>query len=431
MRFGSEPRSLTTLSVLAVITASACSSEEAGPIGPPPTLPPTEIVGDIVAGQQAFLAACTECHTTRDGFDLAHFRFPPRDVIRRALGHVDSTTALDIAAYIESLSVRQSTPRVAAFQPGGKIARTDMDFWTAALGTEYWPADLTPQALRAIDPRDIPIPLAFAQWSHEASDEDWLPDQPLPARLLNSGQGEIPASIAAYHADPTEGNLVTVLEIFDAVSKSPSGICTEMDPDRCFNARRWMSSLAAQHYLRVGEPESVPVAVAQVWWDVGESAIQQQTVARTAEDRARAFRNGGRWMYLGYSYAPEAFEEPAGYMGTFLISQDLYRVATFAALRRMVGNGRAHQRNPIQYLHDGTLAAQRAPGEVTLGVTEFTLEHFVDRIQSDGPPPTDHLRQARFLVTEVWQASRGSMWRDQLAAARINQLRDQVLQLLQ
>ncbi len=418
--------------MIAALVLSACSSSDGGPTAPAPPDPPSvEIVGDPEAGALAFVASCTECHTSRDGFDLAHFAFASRDVIRRSLGHVDMQTSHDIDAYIRSLDVRRATPRVSPFQTGGKTVVSDLAFWRGLFGTDVWPTGLTAAALRAIDPRDVPVPIPFAVWSSENSNEDWLPDTPLHGDVLDYGGGTVRTALSDYYYDLSEENLVRVLAGFDEASKSGGGLCWRPDPEPCFNARRWMSTLAAQHYLRVGETPSVPVEVAQVWWDVGESGIAQQALARSAEERDRAFRNGARWMYMGFAFAPEAFEEPAGYMGTFLIgSQQLRRVATFAALRRMVGNGRAHQNNSVQVFHDGKLAAGRAPRELGLDVAEFVLGHFVDRLET-GRPADLNLVRARFLVTDVWTSARRWAFLDATQAARIRQLLDRVLLLLQ
>ena len=48
-----------------------------------------------------------------------------------------------------------------------------------------------------------------------------------------------------------------------------------------------------------------------------------------------------------------------------------------------------------------------------------------------GLDPALDLAQARFLVTELWQAARGSFWRDGTKAAEIQSLYDQALRLLQ
>ena len=92
---------------------------------------------------------------------------------------------------------------------------------------------------------------------------------------------------------------------------------------------------------------------------------------------------------------------------------------TFAALRRMVGDGPAHRANPEQFFHDGKLAARRAYGDVKLGVARFVLEHLIDRLETDGVDPTLDRAEARFLVTEIWQTARGSFWRDAAQATAV------------
>ena len=141
-------------------------------------------------------------------------------------------------------------------------------------------------------------------------------------------------------------------------------------------------------------------------------------------------------MYLGFVFAPEAFEEPASYMGTFLGNFYLNResdrgfphISTFAALRRMVGNGRAHQTNPGQMFQDGEAATSRAPGGLKLDIAEFSLNYFVDKLHTD--PPTGLTDAARDRVNGLWVRARGSGWRDPDQFARITRLRDQVLELL-
>jgi len=99
-----------------------------------------------------------------------------------------------------STSSVASSPACAArfspFQPDADILHVrpyflasssddDRGFWTEALGTPVWRAGLTAEELRAIDPGDIPVPLVMPRWSLEGSDEDWMPDAPLPAEVLD------------------------------------------------------------------------------------------------------------------------------------------------------------------------------------------------------------------------------------------------------
>jgi hypothetical protein len=258
--------------LLAVLTG--CGQAVSGPQPSAPSAPaPSDIPGDPALGRVAFVQNCAQCHASRDGFDLAAFGFSSLDVIRRSRNHVDDKTSRDIAAYIAALEPHGSFGSNSPFQPGARVGSGDLEYWADALGTSGWPTGLTPVALRAIDPRVLPVPLAMPEWSLEGSDEDWLPDVPLSSQVLEHSGGSIRTGLDAYYADPSDSNLLRVLAPFKAATEGPGLLCWQSDPDPCFDARRWMASLGAQHYLRRGPPESVPVEVAQVWWDVGTSAI--------------------------------------------------------------------------------------------------------------------------------------------------------------
>ena len=73
----------------------------------------------------AFQTSCGPCHASRDGFDLAYFGFPSADVIRRAVAHVDSATARDIAAFMLGnlgRSARSRTDMPEASTPAVNVA---------------------------------------------------------------------------------------------------------------------------------------------------------------------------------------------------------------------------------------------------------------------------------------------------------------------
>lgn len=424
-------RSVTSLRAagvwLVALGLAACGGESAAPTAPAPTQPPDfDVIGDPVAGRLAFEPSCGACHASRDGIDLSLFRFTSQDIVRRGVAHVDSTMAIDIAAYIRSLDGPSFDTRVPPFQPAGKMGPNDAEFWRRTFGTYGWPAGMTADALRAINPRDIAVPIAMPLWSHEAADSDWMPDGPIPFHVLDHSGGLVGDALDAYYATPSEANLVTVLEHFDHVTEGSTGLCSDRRYEACFDARRWIASLAAQHYLRDGVPSEVPVRVAQTWWDVGESMI---TIwyGKSDEYRANAFANGASWMYLAYSYAPGAFIEPAGYMGTFMASQDLFHLSTFAALRRMVAEGPAHDENPQQFLHDGDLATGRAPVLIRGGLGVFVLDYFVQRLEA-GAPAGLSSDQARAHIDDVWRSARGFANGDQ--RLQLDALRTQALQLL-
>ena len=425
--FGRWP--LTAMVFLAVLTG--CDQSATG-------LDQSEepnLAGDPAMGQVAFVQECATCHASHDGFDLAAFRFSKLNVFRRSLGHVDEQTSKNIAAYIETLRPAVTFDR-APFQPGDRLGSGNREFWRDAFGTDGFPYDLTPERLRAIDVRGLQVPLAMPEWSIEASTEDWMPDSPLPTQILEYDNARIGTALETYYANPTEPNLLAVLAPFKAATEGPGLICWDYDPDPCFDARRWMASLGAQHYLRQGPDAEVPLDVVQVWWDVGRSAISlngetgfEGEYEGFDRPTPSTYIIGARWTYLAYSYYPEAFNDDGGYMGVFIEEQGLNRVSTFAALRRMVGDGRAHQEHPDQFLQDGYLAIKSSDPEVGAGVTEFVFKYFVDRLEA-GRPEGLNLKTAREMIALVWNEGLDVMPNYSADLSHVEALRDRVNELL-
>ncbi len=425
-------RRIAVFVLVGTAALAGCEQAATGPESPTVNIAP----GDPAAGQIAFVQNCAQCHATRDGYDLAAFGFSSFDVMRRSLGHMDSTTSRNITSYIETL--RPESPLVGApFQPAGRLGGSDREYWIDALGTSGWPTDLTPETLRGIDPRQLRVPLAMPEWSLEGSLEDWMPDTPLPPEVLDYQGGAIRYGLAAYYADPTEANLLAAIEPFAAATESPGRLCTREEPEPCFDARRWMASLGGQHYLRNGQIEDVPVEVARVWWSVGESAIalpgefEDVTVPYEGFDRlSSTYIIGARWLYLAYSFHPEAFNEPGRYMGAFLREEGLHRVSVFAALRRMVGDGPAHQEHPDQFLQDGLIALESSDYEVAPGVAEFVFEYYIERLESGSTPDLDPAA-AREWVARAWVESKDKVPAYTPQRARVEALRLRVLELLE
>lgn len=376
----------------------ACSGD--GPTGPDGS----GFVPDSERGRAAFLAECATCHAGRDGFDLAYFGFPTADIVRRGVAHVDTAAARDIDAYLATLGVQPVPRDRRVFQSGGGVAAAQNESWQAAFGATGWPKDLTVDALRALDLRDIAVPVPFPLWSSEADESDWMPELPLLPELLSASGGALAGALEAYHADRTTDRLLTAIEVFGSVSRPApdAGVCAgsagdHARPVACFEARRWMASLAATHLLRAGEEREVPYEVARLWWDVGEAGVtahfRDDYVSRTTVVA---------WLYLGSVFAPGGFPGPtsgiveeAGYMGQFLQSLGLERVAVMVTLRRMVDDGAVHRDRPFHAYWDLNLAATRAPRELMPDVLEWGLAYLLDE-QARGvrPEPADveHLR---------------------------------------
>jgi hypothetical protein len=370
--------------------AAACGEDGvADPVEPAPP--------NAVAGRAAFESSCASCHASRDGLDLAYFDFAPSDIVRRGLDHVSESTARDIVAWLEGLPVDRQNRSHRLFQPAGRILAGDAQFWLDRFGTTDWPANLTPAELSAVDLREVPVPLPFPLWSSESDESDWMPERPLPRALLEADGGALAFAIETYYANSDVPALTRVIDVFDRVSgrdgAMAGAICegtagAHVRPVDCFEARRWISSLAAQHLLRTGDVRDVPHEVAAIWWDTGEAAV-------TASFRATGItrRDAVAWLYLASVFAPDGILAPggtaaedAGYMGQFLVSEGMPRLATYVTLRRMVATGPIHEALPEQAYWDLLLATVRAPRELRAAVAEFGLRFLLD-MQASGVLP--------------------------------------------
>ncbi len=416
-------------SLLLAIFLSACTEFFFGPDDHEDPTP------DARLGKVAFETSCAGCHASGDAFDLAYFSFSDFDVVRRAVKHVDTTTANNIVAYVRSLQVNGVQEATRVFQPGTAVLASDQAFWRDLFGTDQFPEALTSSDLRAVNPRQVSVPVGLLTWSSEGTDLDWMSDDPLPSELLELDDGALDEAIASYREDRTELRLLDFIDVFTRVSTdstlSASPLCegeaaTHTYPTPCFDARRWASSLAATHYLRRGNVASVPGAVAQLWWDTGEAAVTVwANERRTIEQR----RIAAAWLYLAFSFAPEAFPERSGYLTQHLQTLGYPRLSSFVAMRRMVGNGRAQQTDD-QPFWDAFLAISRAPNNLSLSVALFAYSYLRDRLTSGDsamdPAFATHLIQQSWSLME----SQGATSNADLRSAAIA-VRDEVLQLLE
>lgn len=384
------------LPTVVVLLAAGCG-------GDGPTVPEAPEPGDPELGRAAFQTSCASCHASRDGFDLAYFDFPDHDIVRRAVEHVDSATARNIAAYIGTLPVTSRDPNVRPFQPGDGAPTGDSDFWLGIFGTVGWPeAGVTVEGLRELDLRDETLSIPFPRWSSESDESDWMPETPLPAAVLDADGGVVRSALDAYYAGPTDDRLLEVVRAFRRISSDPdlgdAAVClgrsaTHPYPRECFEARRWISSLAAVHLFRNGEFRQVPYEVAEVWWETGEAAVTVY-FDRNAVDRTTV----ASWLVMSSVFAPDGFAfgdevvESAGYMGQFLQSSGRSRLAVAITLRRMVSRGPLHADRPLNAYRDAELAALRAPRQMVADVLEFGLEFLLTE-HAEGRLPSGEDRE--------------------------------------
>jgi hypothetical protein len=378
--------------VLALVVA-ACSDSARDPVDPGIAKP------NAVLGQVAFETSCAGCHASRDGFDLKTFGFTDTTIIRRAVKHVDSATARNIVAYIHGLSTPTINEKVSLFQPKGVQLNSDVDFATALFGRDAWPSDLTTMQLSAIDPRKVAIAIHLPIWSDEATNMDWMPDNPLPDGILNYSGGLVAAAIAGYRAAPTNENLVravTALRNADRATANVAAPCLLEDTLRvnfreCFDVRRWTSTLVALHMLRYGPEATLAPGIQDVWWDVGNAA------RKSRNDRsvpiANADVNWAQWMYLGWSFDPS--QHSSSYTGGAFRQLGLMRHATFIALRSEV----ARPRNSVTEYEDYVNAVRFAPASWTVPVATFALRHLGERLASGDRPS---LAQIATAVAQIY-----------------------------
>jgi hypothetical protein len=403
---------------LAVIVMAGCSSDSTGPEAPPgtPRLDPQ-------LGRAAFEQACARCHASRDGFDLAAFGFSDTTIIRRAVAHVDTTTARNIVAYIRTVQAVLQDEEEHLFQPGGRPLVSDLDFALALFGRDAWPAELTSAGLLAIDPRTVPVAVRLPIWSDEASNLDWMPDQPLPKAILDYSGGMVAAAITGYQTTPTAANLIRAVNALRAADRSaanPGAPCLLEDPTRvnyrqCFEVRRWTSTLVALHLLRNGSDASLGANLHDVWWDVGNAARKSRS-SDSAVAVPHAIENWANWMFLGWSFDPS--KHPSVYTGGGFRQMGLTRHATFVALRSQVARVRG-SKSP----YDDALNAERfAPAAWTTGVITFGLRHLRERLGAgDRPSATDLPDAVATITTLLTEANRKAPLADRAGIQALGQ----------
>jgi hypothetical protein len=272
---------------------------------------------------------------------LAVFRFADRDIIRRAVFHVDTTTARQILQYIRSLNVASVSRDRRPFQV--PKASSDEDFARRLFGRDAWPASLDEAALLRIDPTTVAAKVDFPRWSDEASDLDWMGNRPLPEHILSYNSHAPRLAIDSYYANRTDARLLTAFSRVRAALFDPvSGACTQTNdgvinaPLDCFEQLRWLSNLGAQHVLRRGlTAAALPTSstlVQSTWWDVGQAARRSLIKNKTPIPNAEG--NWVSWMYLGWVLAPAS--RASTYTASGLTRVGLSRHATFVAVRSLV-----------------------------------------------------------------------------------------------
>lgn len=384
-----------------VLLALVACSDAGTPLDPAIPTPDPQL------GRMAFEESCSGCHASRDGFDIKTFGFTDTTIIRRAVKHVDSTTARNIVAYIHNLNAPPNDQNLRLFQPKGSPIATDVDFAVAVFGRDAWP-EITTADLAAIDPRTVQITVKLPVWADEGTNMDWMPDTPLPEGVLNYSGGLVAGAIAGYRAAPTKENLiraVSALSTSDRAAANAEAPCLLEDTLRvryreCFDTRRWASTLIALYMLHNGMNQNLGPNVHDMWWDVGNAARKSR--ADKSVPIANADQNWTAWMYLGWSFDPS--KHSSSYLGGGFRQLGFMRQATFVALRSEV----ARPKNSMSIYEDALNAVKFAPNAWAASAATFGLRHLNERLSAGEKPSTAELKatataQVNSLVTESYK----------------------------
>lgn len=410
--------------VTLALTAGCSSESNTGP-----DLRPPQINGNAVAGLEAFQLNCASCHSSGDGVDLKFFAYPDTTIVRRAVAHVDTTTAHDIVAYIRTVPSAKMQRNLRIFQPGGKRIGGDGVFAANIFGRDLFPPDMTTERMAGIDPLKTRIALNFPLWSLEFGNMDWMPEAPINKAILDypTEYGTAREHIEWYHDTHSVEALlwaVLALRVSEREPENPDAPCVmepfdRFRPTECFETRRWIATLATQHMLRTGDRTAIHQLLHDGWWDVGNAARASRHTDRPIDN---ATENWAQWMYLGWAFEPA--NHSSIYLGLALNALDLPRHATFHAARSMVERSQS-SREPFDDLYH---IAQFSPSHWTYNAVRFGYEHLVERLAERGP----HMRnqhdvdEAKEVVLWVFNYAAHdlpeSAKRDQLA-----ELRDQIL----
>lgn len=359
------------------------------------------------SGQIYFEQSCASCHSDHAGFDLAYFSYTDTNIVRRALGHVDSTKSWAIANYITSLQTPHVPENTKLFQPGGSViaggvnSTGDNNFAIALFGSNAWPATLTKAQLLAIDPLTVRQALDFLPWSSEAPcyglpncNLEWMPKDSIPLPILTWNSNAAANALAAYQASETSPNLDTfILAVEEAATNTANTIapCAYLNTAKrnfgqCFEIRRWLSTLIATRVIKGG---SVSSRAYLEWWDVGDIARRSRG---TGAEVVNSFQQWARWMVVAWVFDPK--HEPCVYTVDGLMAQQLKRHGVFVCLRSLV------DRDPGDFLEDTSPYKdfQKFSNITPSGTSwaynagKFALEELLRRLNSGDIPPTAALR---------------------------------------
>lgn len=272
-----------------------------------------EIEGDSTRGRLAYLASCQKCHGADIATDLELFNY--NSVVRRAMAHVDTLTALDILAHVATLGPGGPLDSLTQlFQPGTPATKTasDIEFQTLLTGgTDEWPTRWTRDTLLAKHPRQVRIPIDLPRWSNETSRYDWLPftqfEIGLPTGVANATI--VKNAFATYRANLSWSNMNNLTGAISgaahdvAIADAPCMYLnaparyTNETAQGCFDVRKFVASLCYITGIRLlATPDTIMARCQNNWWEGGHMAHKAQQMGKDIELRTLQICS---WIYLG------------------------------------------------------------------------------------------------------------------------------------
>jgi hypothetical protein len=318
--------------IIASVFNGHCTVQDSARISVVDTTTVGEIEGDSARGRVAWLASCQSCHTHDKPIDMETFDFPDTAIVRRAMNHVDTTTALDIVEFKKTLGAGGPLTRTTViYQPGtpATAVANDSLFAVALWGADEWRASITRDSLLATHIKDVRIPITLPLWSDEATAYDWVPgtgpfNGQLRSGVLNSAL--VQNALAQYRANPTiqnAGNLAGKISNSAHNEAIPDAPCvynasnwqTRFDStaaQACADHLKWGANLMYQTGVASGlHPDTIIKRSEGVWWETGHMFHKAQQRGRNIELRSL---QTCAWIYLGSLWTGAARSEASLYM---------------------------------------------------------------------------------------------------------------------
>jgi len=378
----------------------------------PDELPSEPRSPDVALGKMAFVKDCAPCHASHDGFDLAYFDFSGHDIVRRAVAHVDSLTALDILAYVNTLAVTAIDRDSRPFQPTGAVLSNDLEFAMTVFGEDKWPSNMTPEQLLSFDTANLTYAVAFPRWSEEESEFDWMPNQPLPVNLVADEDSVLHRLIEDYHLQPDLEALISIARTFDYLSAKPGAVCEEgpilhKTPRPCFEAQRWVASLSAMHFLKYGQPDEIPVEILDLWWDVGQTSVSLTFNDGQISNFERNLRRrlSISWLMLSWAYDPVRIGVNTAYLAEFFKHVNLKRHSAFTGFYWMVSDPYAEDAMRPYDLFLQAIIGLRLPDEWFFDATSWGYQALLGFLQQGIRPTQEESLELMNYFLESFQAT--------------------------